>query len=29
MIGIKKSDEAKIPKANELTCSIKFKGGAR
>jgi hypothetical protein len=29
MIGIKKSDETKIPKANDPICSIKFKGGAR
>jgi hypothetical protein len=29
MIGIKNSDEANIPRANEVSCSTKFKGGAK
>jgi hypothetical protein len=29
MIGIKNSDEANMPSANEMICNIKFKGGAR
>jgi hypothetical protein len=29
MIGVKNSDETNIPRANEMICNIKFKGGAR
>jgi hypothetical protein len=29
MIGIKNSDEANMPRANEMNCNIKFKGGAK